>query len=289
MLQKLTRHLKLISLAVFAFILAGCAQIDYSRIVFANGRVQDRVVVSLETEQIQAAGFNTNALLSNIQNDLELFFLGPVRLFKSQSQTNANLTEEQKALINTSILSSVDITADLKKVVATITFEDATVFDMYYAWQKQQSGSSEEEETSSNVTVKKGFYFNTYVQSTSSAYGDIINGALAPFYEKYATTIGLSQRFNLSDVNFSQIYASSNLGLKSNAQFTEVNSGIKFHYWQIDPLQPNQKLEFYAYSPQTTSWYITALAISLLTVIIIFAYSRFSKKPEFKTKINFIK
>lgn len=284
MLTNLTKHLKLIILAVFAFILTGCAQMDYSRIVFANGRVQDRVVITLDTDKIKAAGYSTNSLLTVIQNDLELYFLSGVRSFKSESQSNINFTEEQKNLINNSILSSVDITADLKKVVATITFENNEVFDMYYTWQKQQN-ETPEEEPASNVIVKKGFYFNTYIQTSSTAYGDIINSF---FYEKYSTDLGLSQHFTLNDISFSQIYASNNLALKSNALYTEVNSGIKFHYWQVNPLNNNQTLEFYAYSPQTTSWYVTALAISLLAVIIIFAYNLFNKKPQHKTKIDFV-
>ncbi len=288
MLQFLQKYFKLFALVLFATMLTGCASIDYSRVVQKSGAVTDRVVVTLDLQKISTAGYNVNALLLNIQNDLELLYIANVREFVTQTLLSNQLTMEEKTAIAENIQSSVDITNDKTKVIATIEFKTKNAFDKYYDWlhaQQEPSDDEEENEQKQPVEIVQNVYFTTYIQTSPNAYGDIVNGNLAPIFNKYFATLALGQEFGLTDLKLTQIYASPNQDLRSNAHFTETSQGLKIHYWNISPTGGEQQLKFYTYTPNTRMWYITALTVAVAFAFVLLVYGSIRHRNPYMRKI----
>lgn len=273
--------------AACAFVMTGCASIDYSRVVEASGKVTDRVIITLDLEALANSGYHVSALVTTIATDLDLLYFSNVREFVSVSLENENLTTTERLAIAQNITTSLTTSQNLTTIVATIVYGNQTVFNQYYAWVQAQSEPEEpqEETATGDVLVQDHGFYTTYIQTASNAYGNVVDGNLSPIFEKYFTTLHMGEHFTLTDLSLTQTYASSNLKLDSNATTVSYQDGLKVHTWTVDPLGETT-LQFYSYSPNTYAWYLTALGLALVVAISILAYGLFTHKKAFTaTKI----
>lgn len=283
------KRIRIFVVLIFCLLLTGCASVDYSRIVEKSGKVTDRVVVSLELNKIASAGYNVNLLVANITYDLQLLYFSNVTNFIENSMYNENLTQEQKNNIKDNIVTKIEKSKDNTKIIASITFNNSEVFNLYYDFLKSQNPSTppdeENGEQKSDVELKRNMFFTTYIQTADNAFGDVVNGMLAPIFNKYYATLKLGENFSLNDLTLTQIYGSYNTDLKSNADYVQIKDGIKLHYWEINPVNPN-KLQFYSYSPNVPMWYIFALMVSISVAILILFYGLVKYNNPFNVTKN---
>ena len=251
MLTKLKQNLKLLVLLIFGLALTGCANIQYNRIIDTDGKVTDRVVIELDLQALSSAGYNTNQLISSIENDLQLFYLANVTDYKTAVQNNVELSTEVKTQLLQNIETTVYTTVDHTKIVASITFATLEDFNAYYGWLDEQNPDSSEEEN--QVTQIDGYFFTTYVQASPNVFGNLQTGNLSSITNYYLQTLNLEDHFSLNDVTLAQLYASPNTSLDSNATEITLENGLKVHMWTLDPLQ-DTTLEFYNYSPNQWAW-----------------------------------
>lgn len=281
MAQTIKHHIKLLLLLLVGFALTGCANIQYSRVIDADGAVTDRVVVELDLQQISAAGYNINNLIAQIEDDFELLYFGNVTNYLQSVQEDTTLTTTQKTQIANNISTNVATTQDKTKIVATIAFATSQTFEDYYDWVALQS----EQEQTNNVQQLDGFLFTTYVQTSTNAFGNLQTGNLASVTTTYLQTLGLEQDFSLSDITLTQLYASPNTSLDSNADLITFENGLKVHMWTLDPIA-DQTLEFYTYYPNKPMWYLTAIMASVATAIVILIQGQLATKNPYKKQIN---
>jgi len=275
-------------------LLTGCVNIQHIRMSFPDGRIVDRVVVELDTARLQANGFNTQDLARQIQIDLFNHYIlgttGPRTFVNEMNNSNA-LSEEQRLFIRNSITTNVVISNDHSKIIAEVIFANQSVFTIYQEWIMANTNSSTENNNSSTVgqaqTITQ-IWFIKHIQSAQSVFFDAFNQPLgARLLNEYNQNFELNSHYTTSDITFEQIYGTTNTALRSNAQITETTNSISLHYWLIDPNNHNQTLDFFVFSPNTSNWYIAAIAVSLLTSLIILLCNNF--KNGYKQGIQNLK
>lgn len=258
------KNLLSLIIVVFCVILfGGCASIDYSRGVYPEGKIVDRIVVEIDNSAFKYCMFSKTDMLTIIKVDFENYYIQPIEDFKTEFwASNHTFSEKQK--VQDGIITDVRIVNDT--VFCEVTYSSQEIFDLYYA---QTSSSSESQDNDgSNVELREGVFVDKYVQSTNNAYAVLKTEFLQNLIKKYKGYF--KNNYGLANLKLTQEYASPDTTINSNATETEIVDGImKMHYWEIDPNNLDFELEFYTVSPHTTSWYIVALVLSLLSILIV--------------------
>ena len=272
--------LKNLILCVFVLcitiMLTGCANVDYSRFVYPTGEITDRLVVELDVKKIHDAGVNVSVLVQNIKQDLENYYIQPIIDFKNEYMHEEH-TYEQKQYVNNGILHNVEVVGNYR-IAAEVTFKSISLFNLYYG----NDSDNLEGDSDGQIEFRQGTFVNRYVQSSQNAFAVLKTDAIKQLVEKYKMLT--SNQFTWDDVTLTQVYASPDTDIKSNADVTEVSQGIKMHQWEIDPNNLDFNLEFYTVTPRTGPWYILALFITLLVTFIIYNNIRSHKYKDEKKK-----
>lgn len=276
------RIVSLIFILLCTIILAGCASVDYSRMVYPDGSVSDRIVVEISDEAFDYCTTTKQNLYSEIMRDLDNNYLLPIRAFR-----DSYLPVKTEDMSDLEYLEAMDlvrngITCDVrqvgKQIVCDVTFSSAEVFSIYYSSMANNSGSEEETEENSGFEFREGAFFNSYVQSSENAFAVLKTDFLKQFINKYKTYF--AGEYDLADLTLTQEYASPNVEIYSNATETETVDGIKMHHWEIDPNNLDFKLEFYTVTPQAASWYILGLFITFVVTFVVWGYIRRKKQAQ---------
>lgn len=250
-------------LILLATVLAGCANVDYSRFVYPTGEITDKLVVELDAEKIAAAHVSLSKVSEQILNDMETLYIQPVRDFKDE-YAHSTHTAEQKKLVSEGITYGFEMAGD-RKIVATISFSSIATFNLFY--NVSENTNKQEPE------LREGTFINRYVQSSQNAFAVLKTKQLKQLVSRYESMFDGNFRLG-TDVKLTQVYASPKTDIKSNAHETEISQGIKMHQWEISPENLDFALEFYTISAKTGSWYILALFITFLVVFVVYCNIR---------------
>ena len=275
--KKSLKHIfSLILIALFSVVLAGCASVDYSRFVYPDGTVNDRIVIEISDKALEHCNTTKASLYEEMKRDLENNYLLPIINFR-----NNYIPERTENMSDLEYLQAIDmvrngIITDARiignQIICDVTFKSVQVFNLYYG------GSSETEEEGSGIEFREGTFFNSHVQSSENAFAILKTNYLQQFIAKYSQYFDVN--YGLEDLSLTQEYASPNTEIYSNATETETVKGIKMHHWEIDPNNLDFKLEFYTVSPHTTSWYLLGLGITFVVTFLVWGYSRRKKQAE---------
>jgi hypothetical protein len=263
---KFKKLFSLIALFFCVIVMGGCAQIDYSRFIYPNGKIVDRVVVEIDEKAYNYCSFSKKDFLTIIQKDFENIYIQPIEDFKTEFWSTEH-TFAEKQLVQDGIITDVREVDGV--IFCDVTFLNQEVFDLYY---KSLNIDADVEKPYTDAEFREGTFVNKFVTSSENAYAVLKTKALQNLISKYK---GYFQyHYGLSNLKLTQEYASPNTSIYSNAQETEIVDGVKMHYWEIDPTNLDFELEFYTVTPHTTSWYILAFILSLLSIFIVWAIVR---------------
>ena len=260
--MKMVKGKKVLSLIVVLFsiiLLSGCASVDYSRFIYPSGEINDRIVIEFSDEALSHCTVSKSKLYKSIINDLENYYIQPIEDFVYQFAMSGQHTLEEIALVKNGIKTNIELLGE--KIVCDVTFANVAVFNLYYGV------SSDESSDASDLEFREGAFVNKYVQSSQNAFAVLKTDYLKQFINKYAKLF--NNYYALKDVKLTQVYASPNKGIYSNANETETVQGIKMHQWEISADNLDFNLEFYTLSPNTSTWYILALFISLIVTFVV--------------------
>lgn len=262
-------------LLLLTFVLTGCANVDYSRFINSAGEITDRLVIELDANKIRETNVKPSLVAERIMEDLDTLYIQPVRNFKDNYSHEAH-TDEQKRLVREGITYGLQMVGD-SNVVAEINFSSVAMFNLYYG---VEENADEEEE----LEFREGTFVNRYVQSSQNAFAVLKTQKLKQLIKRYEAMF--ANEFSLeNDVKLTQVYASPNTDIKSNANTTEISQGIKMHQWEIDSNNLDFNLEFYTLSAKTGPWYILALFVTFLVVFVLYCNIR-SKKFKEQKNVN---
>ena len=109
-----------------------------------------------------------------------------------------------------------------------------------------------------------------------------IDGIDTNYYEKYTELTGCS----LSDLDVTQIFAYPDDRLYSNADVKEVVAGVTFLAWDLNEKGSDFEMSIYKLAPKSASWYMLALGISAVFVVIATIVIAIKYKNEITVKIS---
>ncbi len=274
--------LSLIVILLCVFVLTGCASIDYSRFVYPDGSVNDRIVIEISDEAFNYCNTTKANLYETIKRDLENNYLLPINNFRNTyvPERTEGMTEIEYLQVIDSVRNGIITDARIigKQIICDVTFANTTVFNLYYNYVNNGSAESTEETKENDIEFREGTFLNSYVQSSENAFAVLKTDFLKGFIEKYKTYFDTD--YDLTDLKLTQEYASPNTEIYSNATETDTVKGIKMHHWEIDPNNLDFKLEFYTVSPHVSSWYLLGLGITFVVTFLVWGYIRRKKQAE---------
>lgn len=284
----MAKYKKFVSLIVLMFSLilfAGCASVDYSRFVYPNGQVTDRIVVEVDSKALESSCTIPKAeLYKLIKEDLENSYLIPIRAFRDNyAPVGIDWTVPEQAMqgykmideVRNGIATNCEIIGDA--VICDVTFANTNIFNLYYNSISDGSNNTESDsETEEQLEFREQPFFNSYVQSSENAFAVLKTDYLQSFIEKYKWYF--DDAFDLSDLKLTQEYASPNTNIYSNAAETATKDGIKMHHWEISADNLDFELEFYTVTPNVTSWYLLGLGITFVVTFLVWGYVRRKKQ-----------
>ncbi|MBQ2863974.1 MAG: hypothetical protein IJE91_00745 [Clostridia bacterium] len=276
------KFISLIFVLLCTIILAGCASVDYSRFVYPDGTVSDRIVVEISDEAFNHCNITKANLYQEIVRDLDNNYLLPIRTFRDSylPVRTAEMTDieylEAIDKVRNGIICDVRLVGE--QIICDVTFASSEVFNIYYSSINSSSDSTETEEENNGIEFRESTFFDSYVQSSENAFAVLKTDYLKQFINKYKAYF--SGEYDFNDLTLTQEYASPNVDIYSNATETETVQGIKMHHWEIDPNNLDFKLEFYTVTPHTSSWYILGLVITFMVTFFVWGYIRRKKQAE---------
>lgn len=246
------------------FLFAGCATIEYDRIVLEDGTILDAVSVKLDNQKIENAGFNVNDAKEGVKTKMSNYLLQVVNTFKAREDGLSSI--EKYAVLNNLTYS---VTENNDYIIASIKFKNYNTFKYFY-------GLHLVEDTDKNEPDKvEEFLINKYVNTGKTIFSTddakyITNDFIAYFDNK----------FSLDDTNLSYVFGTSEDKLYSNANYQYSLNGINFHQWIINDI--NQEISTYTIVPKPVNWYLLALSLTFVLIVILYVISLFTKKKSNK-------
>ena len=254
----------------------GCAKVEFIRAIDSSETIIDKLAISLDESKINKAGEDLAVVMGKIDGDM-IHFRNKVNDWKIiEFAEYPELYESVKNGIK------VEVTKPRKNEISiAIEFANWQMFGLFYGY-----------------AVAEDFEYNAFLQDhgpfianiLSSDYEDndyglfLIKYAILKnsgieedlqnfefdgtnYYEKYRNMF--MNRYGMEEVGVSQIFAFPDDRLQSNADDSEVQGDLTLLRWDLSNKTDDFEMTIYKITANTTSWYVLALLISAISVIII--------------------
>lgn len=254
----------LILIICSVFVFFGCANIEYQRITDDTGQILDKFIVELDEQAIRTKMSATKLedLKINIKNDLDEY----VR------QINNLLPYLQAKYPDKDFANGI-----VAKTIPWLSYEDKVCrisIEILYkdsSYLQLLNGSDNEEPEDDNPNeIVKDLFIAKYMMYSNNAF---MNMEDSQYYKNYSYKY---PEFDVSDVNLTQVYGTTDSRLKSNADYKTSIDGINYHLWEVDTENNGyntMKMSYYYTTAVGTGWYIVALSLSFaLAIILIVVY-----------------
>lgn len=278
-MMKKTKIFSLILLLCVVFVLGGCANIEYQRLVDDGGQILDKITIEVDGNELAGKGIDVSNLIDNIKEDLHDYYIFPIE-YRLQSLPIEQYYEVSKQISIGTVMSSVE--QGVYKISVEVLFGNSDV--MAYVYGHDTSSDTEEE---SGLTESKDFFIKKYEQISDNVFGDVTEISIGGtnLYQKYLAKV---PGFDKDDLTLTQIYGSTNDRMRTNADATIEYNGFTCHLWEFNGGDTDRELVFYYLSPNSTGWYVLALVLTIfVTAVIILVYrskKRFNNSL-YKTRI----
>lgn len=274
-----TKIFSLILLICLVFVLGGCANIEYQRLVDDGGQILDKITIELDGEKLTEKGVDIDTLVDNIKEDLYRYYIFPIE-YRLQSLPIEEYYEVSKKIDIGTIMSSVE--NDVYKISVEVLFGSSEVMSYVYGYD-----SSNESTESSGLEKSKNFFIKRYEQTSDNVFGDVTEITIGGtnLYDKYCAKV---PGFDSDDLTLTQIYGSTNHRMRTNADATIEYNGFTCHLWEFSASDSEGKLVFYYLTANSTGWYVLALVLTILITAVIILVHRSRKRFEktlYKTRI----
>lgn len=278
-MMKKTKFFSLIMMLLMVFVLGGCANVEYQRLVDDNGQILDKITIEVDSSKLSGSGVDIDNLIDNIKEDLHNYYILPIEL-RLQALPVEEYYEVSKNINIGTVMSSVD--KGIYKISVEILFGNADIMAYVYG-----HDTTDEDDDSNAMQEKKSFFIKKYEQKSDNVFGDVttIEVGGTNFYEKYCAKV---PGFDKDDLTLTQIYGSTNSRMRTNADETIEYNGFTCHLWEFNGNDSTGQLVFYYLTANSTGWYILALILTIVVTAVIILIYHSKKKIEkslYRTKI----
>lgn len=257
-LKKIFTCLVLMLVVIFA---SGCANVDYQRIVNNDGTIIDAVCVKLDEEKITTAGYNIATVTNEIKNKMTIYL--QAMLMDFYDRDDGLLTIEKITVTNN---LTAGVTNENGYIIASIKFKNYDAFRYYYGLHLIQ-------EENDNANIVEEFLFNKNISTGKT----IFSGADAKYFTNEFLAY-FNNNFTIEDATLSYVFGTPENKLHSDATKQYSSGGINYHQWIVTDV--NQEINTFTYQIKPINWYILALGLTLLFMLILFIISLFKKKTK---------
>lgn len=254
-------------LCFIIFLTTGCASIQYERVVNTDGTILDAVSVKLDKEKITNAGFNIETVTNDVKNKMNLYLNALVQSFYNRDD---GLLDIEKIAVYNNLTTGVSIQNDY--IIASIKFRNYNSFRYFY-------GLHLVEDTKDDETTIKGFLFNKNLSTGKT----IFSGSDAEFITNEFMSY-FNNKFTINDAKLSYVFGTPESKIHSDSNYEFSEDGINYHQWIIT--NKNQEITTFTYQMKPVNWYILAIALTCVLIIVLFIISLFKRKDNNKIKNN---
>lgn len=278
---------------------SGCANIEFVRKFDGSSEIFDRLVIELDKDELESFGYDLKDTMTIINEDLN-----DIRLYVEdwkKSFFEVEGLENVAKMVSTGIKVSID-KPTTNRIYMTVVFSDIKMFGLFYGY------TTIEEYEYNKAMTDVGPFIDKIISNDYSTekYGIFLyksaivkNGGILDslqdfevngvnYYNKYRKEFNYD--YNLEDVEFYEMFTYPDDRLYSNADDSEVNKGLSIYRWSLSDKDDNFEMILYKLSPNASAWYILALVVSILVVVVlsvIVIVNRINKK-NLKKQVNVI-
>ncbi|MBQ9791221.1 MAG: hypothetical protein IJW28_01410 [Clostridia bacterium] len=297
----------LIVVLMLSVILTGCANIEYYRVVDGYGFIMEKLVIDIDKEALKNTyPTNTNQAINNLKSELETDFKTFEEKINKWKQDNFGAyTKLYSELVTDITIDKSVIIQNGGDIHATLTlgFKNEKMFYIFYGVAEitDENGDIVSYSPALNdygpfladfENVKEendGFFTYKYDVRNSNTIADALdkdNGDeyYLGFVDKYGQYF--FNTYDINDVLLYQVFGYPDDKLHSNADMEGQEGGINLFKWKID-ITADTELELYKLAANRHLWYIVAIAVALVSVMIIsFNIKKNGSKEEVKKVSN---
>ena len=289
--KKFVTSLVLICISIFTFF--GCANVEYYRAVDGTGKIIDKFVVTLDYKKINENKLNYNYIVDTVKQDLTKF----VKYVEDWQESAFVKYPDIQLAVMDGIKARYDEDSDNGKYSVSLIFSDWTMFGLFYGHTTIQNGEYEhvmndvgpfieeiinENESKEDINL---FLYKYSKLESDGIYNEIKNvevGDLGNYYNKYTTLTGL----DLDDIQISQSFAYPDDRIYSNADVIEHTGGMTWLNWDLNNKDEGFKMIIYKIAPKGVAWYILALIISAIFIVILIVVIAIKSRGKAYEKIT---
>lgn len=269
--MKLLKKLSVLILCLtLIFGLSGCAKIRYQRILNTDGSIVDAVSVKLDEQKIVENGFDIGNVKSEIKRKMNIYLNAICNAFETRDD---RLNEIEKTAIRNNVLAEVFEGGEY--ITASLTFSNYSAFKYFYGLHLD-----DEDEQNNSETIKTLLY-NKNVTTGKT----IFSGEDAQFItNEFISYFG--NKFDINDAELSYIFATPQSKLHSDATYSYEIDGVHYHEWVVKDI--NQEIQTFTVQVKPINWYILALLLTVVLLVVLFLIASIKRKKQFKMKKEII-
>ena len=278
------------------FLFCGCAKINYSLTIESNGVVTQAVSLSFSETKVVNAGKTKNDVMVQISNvanqvvqnaytefltshtmdeDMQTYSGNTVKFADIVDFVNQNMEPNNGT-------AKIEWSRDGDTIYCTISLKFLNIYAYRYFNDSYPNSEKEDE------TVREDhFYYARDIDYSDSPFNDISNNSIAKYFMAY-----FNNQFSYDDIGCSFSYSTPNQKIYSNADVVEEDkNGNIVHTWNFTTEQITQdgksQLALYTVKYRAYVWYITAIIITLIVGLILFAICETKEYQQKKYQSHF--
>jgi len=268
-------------------IFAGCANIEYQRIVDDTGKIVDRLVVEINEQELaeRISTDKISQLKEDVKNDFKSYALAVNNAKKYLHETNKDVNLDYNSGISIEHTDWTLVDTNTYRIILQMVFLNSTYYNALYS-----SDGDGGEDTPTEIV--SGMFISKYVMYSNNVFANMedVSGGVDSknYFDYYSDKYG---EFTVDDLKLTQIYGTTDKRLKSDADYVENIEGINYHLWEIDSENANYKtakLSYYYTSAVGIGWYIVALGVSVaLAIFLLLVYIvKVIKNKKYREKVS---
>ena len=296
----------LIFVLVLSVLLTGCANIEYYRVVDGYGFILEKLIIDIDKESLKNTyPVNTNQAINNLKTTIENEFKDfEAKINKWKFDNFGIYNKLYTELCEDITIDSVVVIHDGGDIKATLNlgFENEKMFYIFYGVAEitDENGDIVEYVPALNdygpflaefEDVREendGFFTYKYDVRNSKTIADALDAETGDAYylglvDKYGDYF--FNTYDLNDVLLYQVFGYPDDKLHSNADIEGKEGGINLFKWKID-ITANEDLEIYKIAANRHLWYIVAMVIAVVSVIMIGMHIRRGNLKEEIKKVS---
>ena len=293
-MKKYLTAFAILILCVFSFF--GCAKVEFLRTIDGNNAIMDRLVIELNKEKVESTGKTLGEVISTIESDFQIF---RNHVFEWKKQFNYEDYPTLKDRVDKGIDCIVEKVGS--RLTLTVSYEDYTMFGLFYGitnidgheYEKAMTDvgpflssmltEDGEKENMGLLLYKYALIKDSGLINNLEALEEQGDNFYKNIYDKYRKLT--ADKYDVKDLDISQVFVYPDDDIYSNADGNDYYGGLTMLSWDLTDTGSDFIMEVYKVAPRSVNWYVVALIISAIVVVVLFVnFGSKSRNEKMVTK-----